>query len=919
MTTPSICPKCGIALPIGGGDQTCPKCLLQLAMTQTDTLRHTLSDIHATVTTAPLGLLPSVKLTHGQIFGNYRIYDMLGRGGMGEVYEAEELESGRRLALKVLGHKINSDEARKRFIREGRMAASVNHPNSVYVFGTTEIQGRPVITMELVPGGTLKDVVKRNGPLTPNKAATAILQLIEGLEAAYEKGVLHRDVKPANCFVDPQGDVKVGDYGLSISTLNKDDSHVTAFGTFMGTPAFASPEQLRGDDLDARSDIYAVGVTLHFLLTGKAPFEENNFVRLMARVLEDAPPNITALDPVIPIGLSQIVSKCLAKSPDQRFRNYAEFRDALTPFGVTSSSSPHTVSRIIAFIVDLIAIVMIAMALELVVFGARILETSTTPLLSFMIGPLLTFTYFAVSEGLTGTTISKKQFGLRVVQQNGSGSSCTMRQALVRASFISLLPSLLGFILIIFNPSNLNDPQTLAMLIATIFYYVCYLSFYVTMRRSNGMATLFDLISKTRVVQTNIPGKRPTTQLQANEIANVVDGPKVGPYHVMSDLGTMPDMPKAKGIRTMLGYDPQLFRKVWIRQYSSTPPNVSTTLRHITRFGRLRWLSGQRAEEADGSWDAFEAPTGRPFLTTINTPMAWSQIRHLIADITQELAIADTDGTMPETLGLDRLWITLDGRAKILDFRAPGLSDAQADISWKPEPVNGVQTAHKLINQIAVAALHGISTGDEREFKLPLKPIPVHARKFLNDLAQMKTLSLLNAAAQNILKKTADVSRKNKWGVVGCFSAFTAFLMVIVIAAMPSSYHNEENTLIFFGYLILILLLVAIVIGAAPCLLANIAFNCSPVMSFCGLELVGERGENPGRLRRGARTLVVWSPAILAAAILTFMLKYSNQSPALWIMVCTLLVVFFTVATFSVISGKRSMVDRIVGTWLTSK
>ena len=181
MTTPSICQKCGIALPIGGGNQPCPKCLLQLAMTQTDTLRHTLSDIHATVTTSPLGLLPPVKLTYGQIFGNYRIYDMLGCGGMGEVYEAEDIESGRRLALKVLGHTINSDEARKRFIREGRMAASVNHPNSVYVFGATEIQGRPVITMELVSGGTLKDVVKKNGPLIPQKAATAILQIIDGL------------------------------------------------------------------------------------------------------------------------------------------------------------------------------------------------------------------------------------------------------------------------------------------------------------------------------------------------------------------------------------------------------------------------------------------------------------------------------------------------------------------------------------------------------------------------------------------------------------------------------------------------------------------------------------------------------------------------------------------------------------------
>jgi serine/threonine protein kinase len=124
---------------------------------------------------------------------------------MGAVYEAEELLSGRRVALKVLGHSLDSADTRKRFIREGRLAASINHPNSVYVYGTEEIDGAPVITMELVPGGTLHERVKEAGPMSVPEAVDAILQIIAGLEAAHEVGILHRDIKPSNCFIEPSG------------------------------------------------------------------------------------------------------------------------------------------------------------------------------------------------------------------------------------------------------------------------------------------------------------------------------------------------------------------------------------------------------------------------------------------------------------------------------------------------------------------------------------------------------------------------------------------------------------------------------------------------------------------------------------------------------------------------------------------
>ena len=192
------------------------------------------------------------RLAPGQRFGPYRIERLLGRGGMGEVYEAEHLEHGRRIALKVLSQRLSDPTDRARFLREGQLAASVSHPHTVYIYSSEEIAGMPVIAMELLPGGTLKDRVEKKGPLAPIEAIDAMLQVISGLEAAHAAGILHRDIKPSNCFVDADGTVKIGDFGLSIPTLARDVTQLTVTGTVQGTPQFASPEQLRGQSLDVR-------------------------------------------------------------------------------------------------------------------------------------------------------------------------------------------------------------------------------------------------------------------------------------------------------------------------------------------------------------------------------------------------------------------------------------------------------------------------------------------------------------------------------------------------------------------------------------------------------------------------------------------------------------------------------------------
>ena len=284
----------------------------------------------------------------GHRFGPYAIVRPLGKGGMGQVYEAEEVESGRRVAVKLLSRGLGDDEERERFLQEGRHAASLSHPNCVYVFGTSEVQGFPVIAMELVPDGTLKDRVVPGAPMSAAQAVDAVLQVIAGLEAAAARGLLHRDVKPSNCFVHRDGRVLVGDFGLSVASVSAGASARSV----LGTPGFASPEQLRGEPLDLRSDIYAVGATLFYLLAGRAPFDDPSTTALVTKVAEQPPPSLRVIRPDLPGRMAAIVAKCLAKNPADRFSSYATLAAALRPFGSAPVVHAPAVRRFVAGWID---------------------------------------------------------------------------------------------------------------------------------------------------------------------------------------------------------------------------------------------------------------------------------------------------------------------------------------------------------------------------------------------------------------------------------------------------------------------------------------------------------------------------------------------------------------------------------------
>jgi hypothetical protein len=689
----------------------------------------------------------------GEQFGHYTIIRALGAGGMGAVYEAEDLESGRRVALKVLSHRLDSPESRERFFREGRLAASINHPNSVYIFGTEEVGGTPVITMELVSGGTLQDRVRARGPLPVGEAVDCVLQIVEGLEAAQRVGILHRDVKPSNCYVGEDSSVKIGDFGLSISTGVRTEPALTAAGAFLGTPAFCSPEQLRGEELNARSDMYSVGATLFYLLTGRTPFEAKNMMQLLATVLEQRAPSPRQFRPEVPKGLAKVVLRCLEKQSGERFKSYADLAQALAPYSSTAPT-PATLSlRFLAGVVDMTLLGGLAFAINLSAFGSvmafmdQAMQLSPKVLACVLGWICVAVLYYGVFEGLRSAAAGKALCGLRVVgpDRNPPGFA----RACLRALVYFLPPFVPYWVAFGSNPGAYLSTSWLTQTLMGSSCYVVMALLFVTARRRNGFAAVQDLLTRTRVISRAAVGGRPVLPMSELPLPAVESAITIGPYHVLQALT------EAGGVKWFLAYDLKLLRKVWLRKVPSGTEPVPAPLRSLGRIGRLRWLTGKRSPEEN--WDAFESPTGRPFLELVTRPQPWREVRYWLHDLAMEISAAEKDGTLPE-LALDRIWITAEGRAKLFDFPAPGLT---------PRSTLTLQPVNVFLNAVAAAALTGSPAGTAQAAGDLAVPLPLHARAFLRSLSQMAGADAVIAALKPLLSRVAAVSRLRRAALVG--------------------------------------------------------------------------------------------------------------------------------------------------------
>jgi serine/threonine protein kinase len=278
-----------------------------------------------------------VTLDAGSRLGPYEIVSALGAGGMGEVYRAKDSRLGREVAIKVLPAAVAQDPERlRRFEQEARAASAIHHPNLLTVFDVGSHEGTAYLVTELLSGESLRDLMSR-GPLTTKKACEIATQASKGLAAAHEKGIVHRDLKPENLFVTKDGITKILDFGLAKveppqpSSANVADSSTlleTSAGTVLGTVGYMSPEQLRGERADARSDLFSLAVVLHEMLAGARPFAGNTAPEVMSAILRDEPSPLT-----VPDGgdgrLESIVRRCLEKRPEHRFQSARDLAFAL--------------------------------------------------------------------------------------------------------------------------------------------------------------------------------------------------------------------------------------------------------------------------------------------------------------------------------------------------------------------------------------------------------------------------------------------------------------------------------------------------------------------------------------------------------------------------------------------------------------
>ncbi len=881
------CRRCGAVIFVKSTEELCPACLMSGALEPPEAEAKTLSIVP--------GGSPAyeVRSEFPCEFGGYRLLGLLGRGGMGTVYEAEHLITGRRVALKMLEQQLDSPDMRQRFLREGRLAAGVSHPNSLYVFGSEEIEGRPVITMEIAGSGTLKDRLKKRGPLPVTEAVDAILDVISGLETAFAAGVLHRDIKPSNCFVNPDGSVKIGDFGLSVSTLVKDESYVTATGVIMGTPAYASPEQLRGDTLDVRADIYSVGATLFTLLTDRAPFVGDNAVQVVANAVNQKPKPLTEFRQDVPPGLERVVARCLAKEPDGRYADYTALRNALLPFSsrepepasIKVRASAGWVDFLIAFLIPYVPLMVFVGGEELLIrpLVERTLYSARYYFALFSFG----FLYFSIAEGIWGAGLGKWLKGLRVVRTDGRPPGIGRALIRILVPILSVEGVRMPLMMALISDADWTGLETALFVGSAIICGWIPVLLTLTARHANGFATVWDMASGTRVVVKPKGTVRPLIEPAVRPEIPIDGAVSIGPYQIVEEM--VPG-------KWIVAADPVLRRQVWLLRRDSLEP--SPARRNLARPGRLRWL--QKVETADATWDAFEAAQGVPFPSLVEggKRVPWSSLRHWLHDLALELWDATRDQTLPTELSLDRVWISEQGNALLLVEPWPFVKTRA-----ERTPVGDVAGQQRFLNAVA-ACVDSTS-------------LPLHARPALQNLEQGKfeKLSFLTGILRGLLERPAEVSK-------GIRAASIFMLpLYIWILVFVGYYHGggrpQETVWGSAGWIILATIM--LVLGASALIqLLELPLRSTVSHFIFRLAVVNASGQPAGVSELFVRWVIVWLPLILPMSFAGLLMMRAEIAAAL-ISAVLLLLLWISAAVYAVIHPSRGLHDRLAGTWVVRR
>lgn len=838
---------------------------------------------------------------------------------MGVVYSATHEDTERNVAVKILPGHIFSEELIERFKREGQIAASISHPRSTFIYEAGEHDGQLYIAMELMGGGTLKDVVREEGALPVNQAVDYILDIIDGLQAAHRVGVIHRDLKPSNCFIDEDGRVKIGDYGLSKSVI-ADNAGLTQTGAFMGTPQFAAPEQIKNSQLDERTDIYAIGCTLFYLLTGQPPFA-GNAAQVIASIASDRAPRLVTIDKDIPRVLDRIVAQTLEKAPEKRPLNLLELREALLPFSSSGAAMANLGRRMAAFFIDVtiasVAANLVATLLTLgVMFSSGNSSGSTRLLLSQLLSSSIQVSglilYFAILEHRYGKTIGKWMMGLRVIQKNSEHpkffQSLTRSLILPGLTWIVSLtpPIILNLIGETQGTEGVYEFLTHSQVFATLSWIpllVCFLS----MRNSNRLRGLHEIASGTRTVE--LAGAMVEKQLDRIPvtISSIVEVQEKGRFTTLGSLG------KFKNGVVWFGQDTQLERNVWMFsncQLADSDRETRKTREELSRPTRLRMLHHESQPE---ELCVFEAIRGTPLLDAIQIrrKTQWQMVRSLLSDLATELTHAVQDGTLPKYLSPEQVWVTESGELKLLDcpIQAENSTEDLEFATGDPETR-------------AVTLLQKMMEGMIGQIVLPGHIIDFYRELMSRD----RDTNTLQWTCET-LRQSSDMPSKWTWDDRAAVLAST---IGIELSAMYTASVIASILLAWLspGFLVKGLIVVGLAVMGAYIWLAY-RFQGGPVFRLADVELRTKDMKKASRIRCAIRAAIVWTPIAIICFALALQIRLSTQPSLEPPSVAFMLTLGFTsiLATalvgingfLAVVNPMRGIQDFVVGTVLVRK
>lgn len=868
---------------------------------------------------------PSAEPDPARVAG-YRIVKLLGQGGMGSVYEAEDVNVGRRVALKLIAaDHVASPEAVERFRQEGRLASTIAHPRCVFVLAADEERGRPYIVMELMPGETLQTLADARGPLPMEEAIGKILDVIEGLREAHLQGVIHRDVKPSNCFLEADGRVKVGDFGLSKSLDS--DAGLTRTGAFVGTPLYASPEQIKRDMVDERTDVYSVAATLYFLLTGKPPFQASDAAATLAKIVSEPPPTLRTHRPDLPAALDAAVLRGLERDRDRRWPDLLRLRNALLPFVSSRLRLADLALRVSAYLADFLLLlaahavflsVLVASAptgvteaVKMVIYGRFTPLNLGVRLAAFVL-------YFGILEGFLGTTLGKQLTGLRVSRVPGGGPPGVW-WAPARASIFYALTNFPGgvftgllFGLVPAREAVIYEPLSLAADLLGCLVMAA------TMRAANGYRGLHEWVSGTRVVRLVQTGRRrpprgrrlPTRPERYREASARPVGvlTSLGPFRVRGAVRWDGDR------RVLLGEDSALERPVWIvlrSKGAAAPPQVR---RDLGRTTRPRWLSG--GEQAEGRWDAYTAPMGCP-LADLAGPrgLPWADARPVLHELADELAKTCADGTLPENMSVDQVWVQLDGSALLVDPIEPPASRAVP--GKRPDQERALDLVRKTT---ALALEGGRRRGGEATPAAIKAAVPVHAARMLDRLLGRPRLGDTAYAEVAPLVADLEADREKPTEVdVPRRAAHLAPASLMLTPLLVFSYFvSLPSGRIAVGPNAWALTALAPILWVVWAALTRGGL----LLGLAGIALVRTDSRPAERWRCAWRALVAWAPvvALLAGACFARARVRPPAVPVLaWMLWGLALAIVASYPVLALVFPARSVHDRLAGTYLVPK